>query len=105
MSKKKPQFKELPLLLEEYATLRELEYHRYSPYHMRIMDSGFTVLDVWTSSRYYVLTTDYNAEKTSRLTSVIERGGEKGCIPTTQPELQIWLDELFFAVEIEESSV
>jgi hypothetical protein len=68
---------------------------------MRVMDSGFTVVDVWTSSRYYVLTTDYNEQKIDKSIRVIERGGEKGFIPTTKTELTYWLDRLFFVTEIE----
>lgn len=78
--------------VEAYAKLRDLDYKRYSKYHMRLMDGGYTVLDVWTTGRYYVLTTDY-----SELTpSIVERGGEKGDLLLETSALTEWLDGLFY---------
>jgi len=85
----------LPILLEKYATERGFDYHRYSDYHMRLMDGGFCVLDVWTTGKYYVLATDYHAMNSDKRTS--ERGGEKGWVPTTEKPLFEWLDKFFFA--------
>lgn len=94
-------YRDLPEMLASYSSERSLDYNRYSDYHMRIMDGGFTTLDIWTTARYYVLSTDYNEQKADKKMLVIERGGEKGFIPTTSPELDNWLDKLFFATEIE----
>lgn len=80
----------LPQRLVDYCENRMLDFHQYSLYHMRIMDGGFTVLDVWTTGRYYILTTDYLA----MVGEGVERGGEKGYIPTNN--LEDWLDKLFF---------
>lgn len=83
----------IPLLasrLSNYAETRTLDFHQYSKYHMRIMDGGYTVLDIWTTGRYYVLTTDYSEMGIE----VIERGGEKGNIPENM--LDEFLDHLFF---------
>lgn len=88
-------FDHLPAMLRQYAEERSLDFHHYSPYHMRLMDGGFCVLDIWTTGRYYALTTDYHAMNPDFRT--IERGGEKGHIPTQQPELNDWLDKFFFA--------
>jgi hypothetical protein len=55
------------------------------------MDGGYTVLDVWTTGRYYVVTTDYLELFDG---NVVERGGEKGQIPLDK--LWGFLDTLFF---------
>lgn len=96
---------ELPTTLEAYADERGLEYIRYSEYHMRIFyDRSFhgaagwrarVALDAWTSGKYWVKETNY-------FHGIIERGGEKGWLPTGQNDLYGWLDKLFFAVEIKE---
>lgn len=49
MSKRKVHFNSLPDLLTSYAQLRGLDFQRYSEFHMRLMDGGFCVLDVWTT--------------------------------------------------------
>ena len=78
--------------LAEYAERHTLDFHQYSEYHMRLMDGGFTVLDIWTTGRYYMLTTDY-LEMVGA--GIVERGGEKGFIPEGKG-LEAWLDKLFF---------
>ena len=83
----------LPKRLYDYAESRALEFHIYSQYHMRLMDGGFTVLDIWTTGKYYVLATDYLEMLGPR--KAIERGGEKGMIPDNS-KMQVWLDKLFF---------
>lgn len=87
----------LSTMLDAYAAKASLDYHRYSKYHMRLMDGGFTVLDVWTTGRYYILTTDY-LEMIGE--GIVERGGEKGDIPTNKGQLIEWLNKLFFPEEI-----
>lgn len=86
----------LPALLQQYANSRTLDFHRYSDYHMRLMDGGFIILDVWTTGRYWVMQTDYY-----KLTDkhIIERGGEKGSVPP-EKRLESWLDDLFFAADL-----
>lgn len=79
--------------LDDYAQQRLLDIHHYSPYHMRLMDGGFVVLDTWTTGRYYVVMTDYNEMTDGNMT---ERGGEKGQLPG---ELWKFLDVLFFGSE------
>lgn len=77
-----------------YADSRSLDFHQYSPYHMRIMDGGYVVLDVWTTGRYYIVMTDYN-EMTDG--AIVERAGEKGSIPSNDMyKLSDWLDKIFF---------
>lgn len=97
MSKQKNHIAGLSERLVEYAEKRVLDFHQYSPYHMRIMDGGFTVLDVWTTGRYFVLTTDYNEMLDG---AVVERGGEKGWIPTD--DLWPFLDKLFYGEDMSE---
>ena len=67
---------------------------------MRIMDGGYTVFDVWTTGRYYVLTTDYFELNPN--VRISERGGEKGLLPRDKKELFEWLDRLFYAAGMEE---
>jgi hypothetical protein len=86
----------LPALLEKYSKSRTLDFHRYSDYHMRLMDGGYITLDVWTTGKYYVLQTDYYKLSENK---IIERGGEKGFVPSDD-KLQEWLDKLFFAVDL-----
>jgi hypothetical protein len=99
MAKQKSHIKGLSERLIDYAEKRTLDFHQYSPYHMRIMDGGFTVLDVWTTGRYYVLTTDYNEMLEGNKT---ERGGEKGWIDVSN--LWPFLDELFYGEDMSQSS-
>lgn len=81
--------------LLEFAESRTLDFHQYSPFHMRITDGGYVVIDVWTTGRYFVLMTDY-AELSP---GVIERGGEKGKMPK---DIYKFLDKVFFPEAIYE---
>lgn len=74
-----------------YSEVRALDLHQYSPYHFRIMDGGYIVVDLWTTGRYFILTTDYD-EMTDG--NVIERGGEKGNLPVDK--LSDFLDDIFY---------
>jgi hypothetical protein len=91
MSKQKNHIPGLAEALQEYTESRKLDFHQYSPYHLRIMDGGFVVLDVWTTGRYYIMMTDYN-ELTDG--NVIERGGEKGQLPITK--IEEFIDQIFY---------
>lgn len=84
---------ELPAALESYAQERGIEYTRFSPFHMRISYDR-AVVDIWTSNRYWVKETDYG-------TGIVERGGEKGELPSNTSD---FLDKLLFAVEISEEN-
>jgi hypothetical protein len=88
----------LPSLLERYATRCGFEFHQYSPFHLRLIDQDFTVIDCWTTGKYYVKQTNYNLQTTKR---IIERGGEKGWLPSDN-KLEQWLDKLFYAADMEE---
>lgn len=79
--------------ISEYVHARGLDVSQYSQWHMRIFDEGYTILDVWTTGRYYILTTDY-AEKYDG--NVVEREGEKGQLPITIEEFWPFLDGIFF---------
>lgn len=91
MSKPKSHIPGLSERLANYAEKRMLDFNQYSPYHMRITDGGYSVLDVWSTGRYYVITTDY-AETLDA--AIVERGGEKGYLPVD--DLWPFLDKLFF---------
>lgn len=85
--------------LAAYCEARGLTTHMYSPYHMRVFDDGFTVLDVWTTGRYYIQTTDYKQQYDDGV--IPERFGEKGNLPVT---LGLWpfLDGIFFGGDMSE---
>lgn len=83
----------LPDWLKNYAEERGIEYHRYSPYHMRLIYDPVAVLDIWTTGKYY-------AKETNYFHGIIERGGETGHIPKKGKHLKQWLDNYFFIIEI-----
>lgn len=97
MSKPKNHIPGISEKLAAYAQVRALDFHQYSPYHMRIMDGGFVVLDVWTTGRYFIVMTDYLAMTDGNLP---ERGGEKGQIPIN--DITNFLDLIFYGQKIEE---
>lgn len=99
MSKQKNHVPGLSERLINYAERRVLDFHQYSPYHMRIMDGGYTVLDVWTTGRYYILTTDYLEMLEGNKT---ERGSEKGFVPLNA--MWEFLDQIFFGETMEDYS-
>src|SRR5947209_13833915 len=96
--RKKPRRASLPLWAENYAKPRVLEYHQYSLWHLRLIDAGFTTIDLWTTGRYYIKETSYSLQ-TDR--QIIERGGETGWLPR-EDELEEWLDEIIYKAYIEE---
>lgn len=91
MSKPKNHIPNLEDELQQYAEGRMLDFHQYSPYHMRIMDGGYVILDVWTTGRYYIVMTDYKEITDS---NIREREGEKGNLPLNT--LKLFLDKVFF---------
>lgn len=96
MSKRQKHYPDLPLRIKSYADSRQLDFIRFSQFHMRISDGGFTELDVWTTNRYYVVASDYAGQGG---VDIVERGGEKGSLPININDFNKWLDKLFFAVE------
>lgn len=104
---KKRHYTQLPYMLKSYAKSHNLDFQQYSTYHMRLMDGGFCVLDIWTTGRYFALTTDYQAMESNVM--IRERGGEKGFLPmprvnTVDPmPLYDWLDKFFFAPYMDKS--
>lgn len=88
----------LPGMLQKYANSRAFEYFRYSEYHMRIIDDGYTTIDVWTTEKYWVKETNYHKQSDR---GIVERAGEKGYVPTNYKYLEKFLDKLFFAAEME----
>lgn len=77
MGKPKNHIPGLAEKLSAYSEENDKIFEQYSPYHMRVMDGGYTVVDVWSTGRYYIVTTDYLALAGGGL----ERGGEKGQLP------------------------
>jgi hypothetical protein len=88
---------ELESWLSDYAEKRALDFHKYSEYHMRLMDGGYIAIDIWTTEKYWVKQTDYFkiTDKT-----IIERGGEKGTLPYGKENIEEWLDKLFYAADM-----
>jgi hypothetical protein len=101
MSKRKKQhIPNLVATLSDYADARELVLLDFSNYHMRLVDEGYTILDLWTTGRYYVVATDYNEKYPG--SPLIERQGEKGSLPLEMTELHAFLDKLFFGEDMAE---
>lgn len=89
MSRRNKHIPNFDTILRTYAENHLLDLYQYSPYHYRLTDSGYTTVDMWTTGRYYVMTTDY-LELVGE--GMVERGGEKGSLPTN---LDDFLDKLF----------
>lgn len=85
---------DLAASLKWYANSRTLDFHQYSPYHMRIIDADYTILDCWTSNKYWIMKTSYCEQSNN---SVVERGGEKGILPLKYKKLEKLLDGIFYA--------
>lgn len=97
MSKQKNHITGMADRISQYAERRMLDFSQYSPYHMRLMDGGFVVLDVWTTGRYFIVMTDYQEMTDGNL---IERQGEKGQLPLV--DLWPFLDTIFFGGDMSE---
>lgn len=95
MSRQKNHISGLSERLTNYAEKRLLDFHQYSPYHMRITDGGYVIVDVWTTGRYFVVMTDYYLFLDG---VVAERAGEKGTLPLDT--LWPFLDTLFFGADM-----
>lgn len=88
----------LPAKLKRYADDHMLDFAQYSQYHLRLMDGGLTVLDIWTSGKYYIVATDYLQMCGE---GTIERAGEKGNVPSNDMlKLAAWLDKIFFPLDV-----
>lgn len=91
-------YNQLESWLREYAHKNDLTFQKYSPYHMRLIDSLQTMLDVWTTGKYYVKDTNYL--EIAPEVSLVERAGEKGFIETSdKKKFTRWLDKLFFPLD------
>src|SRR6476661_8702993 len=99
MTKPKNHIPGLAERLANYADKRVLDFHQYSPYHMRITDSGYVILDIWTTGRYYIVMTDYYLFLDD---AIPERAGEKGSIPYEAEKLWSFLDTIFFGADMSE---
>lgn len=65
---------------------------------MRLIDSDLTILDCWTTGKYWVKQTSYSTQTSKQ---IIERGDEKGLLPSDN-QLEQWLDKLFYAADMED---
>ena len=81
--------------ISNYAEKRMLDFVQFSPFHMRVSDGGYTTLDVWSTGRYYIVTTDYAEMYDS---AIVERQGEKGNIPVDN--LWPFMDGIFFGADM-----
>lgn len=87
-------YPQLESFMKEFADEYDMTYQRYGAYHMRLL-GPFTVLDVWTTGRYYVLGTDYY----KMAPGIIERGAEKGFVPTKKKPFIDFLHKLYYPVD------
>lgn len=79
--------------IREYAKENSLEFHKYNEYHMRVMYTDIAIFDFWSTAKYYVKETNYYGP--------IERGGETGCLETSnKAKLYDFLDHVFFAIDL-----
>ncbi len=85
----------LPQMLEEYAESHDIFFAQYSEYHMRLILSELVCLDIWTTAKYYFVSSDYRLLEAH----IRERAGEKGFVPTKRKELVKWLDMAFYPLE------
>ncbi len=87
-------YSELPAMVEGYCEMRGLDFKRYSEYHMRVMDGGFTVFDVWTTGKYFLLASDYGGLGAPGYAPEIPR---KGVLPMQVHGATVkLLDKVFF---------
>jgi len=87
---------QLPGFFQEYAKSRTFELHQYSEWHYRIIDSGVTCVDIWSTGKYWIKETNYNGV-------LVERQGEKGMIPFKKKPLFKFLDGIFYAIDLMEA--
>lgn len=81
--------------IQLYAEARYLELLRFTNIHFRLIDDGFTTVDIWpTTGRYWVSQTEYNAQGGN----ITERAGEKGVLPEGKEAIYDYFDKLFYAV-------
>lgn len=97
--KKNPYHEEIIVNLQLYATSRSLDLAQYSKWHYRITNDSYTILDIWSSAKYYIMETDYASYSGNHDTG--ERTGEKGKLPATEGKVLFdWLDKIFYATEL-----
>ena len=87
-------YPQLESFMKEFADEYDVTYQRYGAYHMRLL-GPFTVLDVWTTGKYYVLKTDYD----KMAPGIIERGGERGLAPTKKKPFHGFLHKLYLPMD------
>lgn len=94
---KKIHYRELPVYATAYAKSRALDIETFDIYHLRLIDKGVAEIDFWTTARYWIKETNYQAQTTH---PIREREGEKGYLPVTKDSLFDFFDKLFFAVDL-----
>lgn len=92
-------YRNLPKWLKEWADDSMVEFMQFSEYHMRLTDSTFNSLDIWTTGKYYAKQTDYNGMIPEM--KLIERGGETGVVPVhDRKELELFLHTFFYPMDL-----
>jgi len=94
---KKQHWPELRELLQRYCLSRKLDFYAYGAYHMKIRDSGFTCISIWTTGKYFVEETNYSEIAGERS---YERTDERGKLPRDKKKLGRWLDGLFYGADM-----
>lgn len=85
----------LAVALKKYAAQHGFYYTMYSAYHMRVIQKDMVCLDVWTTGKYYIVSTEY----VDYGAGLVERAGEKGQIPLKQKQLHDFLNKLFYPID------
>lgn len=98
--KHRPGFEDL---LRRYADSRLLDIDVLAGGQLRITDSGYIKIDVWTTGKYHIVQ-DNSHEITE--CHVISRQTERGTLPVERVEVGRFLDKLFFyAAALEERRI
>lgn len=99
MSKKRRRNDNVLQTLNAYSDSRTIDVIQFSELHCRMTDD-FTSIDFWpTTGRYWIMKTNYFEQGGK---GVNERGSEKGELPHGKDSIFQFLDELFFAIELNE---
>ena len=98
---RKHHYTELPGLLKRYAKARKFELRKINQWQYRIVDKGFTAVDVWTTAKYHIIYTNYHKITEQQ---IYERTDEWGTLRPAKTELGRFLDNLFYRADILEEA-
>lgn len=98
---RKHHYRNLPGLLKRYAEARKFEIRKINEWQYRIIDKGYTKIDIWTTAKYHIIETNYYKITDSM---IIERSDEWGSLPIKQIPLGRFLDKVFYSADVLEEA-